>query len=136
MQYIAFIFRCQAVGCLPALGVGFENYVAHLGHEVVRLLVRTIRDRSTEEAVGPLLCEPARASEDDGHLRVANAKPAEHIRQPGSPSCLGPKEIGVIAFDHDCRSWHLREALQLKRQATIGKGSREVLERLALDNGN
>ncbi len=102
--------RAQTDLTTPAVhhGVGFENYVANLGHEVVRLLFRTIRDRSTEEAVGPLLCEPARASEDDWHLTVANGKPAEHIGQPGSTSCLGSEEIGVITFDHDCRSCHLR----------------------------
>src|SRR5487761_130173 len=56
--------------------------------------------RSSQEAIGPLLGELARAGKDHRHLGVADSQPTEHVRQPGTAARLSSKEIRVIPFDH------------------------------------
>ena len=92
-----------------------------------------VSHRRSEEAIGPLLGEPARAGKDHWHLGVADSKPAEHVRQPRSTGRLSPEEIGVVTLDHNRRPGYLGQALRLKSQAAVGERGSQVLQRLPFD---
>jgi hypothetical protein len=72
-----------------------------------------ISHRGSQEVIGPLLGEPARAGEDHWHLRVADSKPAEHVGQPRSTARLSPTRS-----DSRCPR-HFGQALHLKSQAAV-----------------
>ena len=87
-----------------------------------------------EKSVCPLLSEFSGASKDDWHLRIAHRQAAEHVSQPGAPARLGPEEVGIITFDHNCGAPDFSETLQLEHEASVGERCGEIGERLALDH--
>ncbi len=95
-----------------------------------------VTHRSSQTAIGPLLGELPRASEDDRHFRVADGQPAQHVRQPGTPARLSAEEVRIVSLHHHGSAGQLGQPLRLEGEAAIGERGGQVLQRLALDDSD
>lgn len=81
-----------------------------------------VTDGGAEEAVRPFLGEPARASENHRHIRVACRESSQHVSQPGTASGLSSEEVGILTLDHDGRAWVLETRVSHSAKKTMSPG--------------
>ena len=72
-----------------------------------------------EEAVRPLLGELSGTGEDDRDLGISHRQPCQHVGEPGAPTRLSPKQVGVLALDNHGGAPSFRQPLHLEGQAAV-----------------
>src|SRR5271169_1104769 len=95
----------------------------------------SLRQGGTEEPEGPLLGEGTGVAENDRHRRVAHLKGPDQVREEARGHVRDLEESGVAILDDQGCVGHCGEFGKREAHAAVDEGAREVLHRLALDDG-